>query len=63
MESQPAPGAALVVVAFDVRRALIDRLNKQARARVPAVLRALVVVAALEPPAPAAVHPVLGTKV
>lgn len=62
VEAHPTLRAALVVVALDVRRALVDRLHEQARARVPAVLRALVVVAALEPPAPAAVHAVLQRK-
>lgn len=61
VEAQPALRSTFVIVALDVRRALVDRLHEQARARVPAVLRALVVVAALEPPAPAAVHAVLHT--
>ena len=59
VETHPAPRAPFEVVALHVRRALVDCLNEQARTRVVAIRRALVVVAALEPPASAAVLAIL----
>ena len=62
VETHPAPRAPLKVVALHIRRALVDRLNEQTRARIVAVRRALVVVAALEPSAPTAVLAILIKK-
>ena len=59
MEAHPAPGAALEVVALDVGSTLVDGLDEQAGARVVAVGRALVLVAALEPAAATAVLAIL----